>query len=261
MGGEKAQVTIFVIVGILIVVAVMFFLLFRQGMIPGISGKPEENPAGFLETCIEDKLIGGVEKISSQGGYIENSLNKTFKFNDENEFTDISYLCYNSNNYFPCINQEPVLIQHLKSEVKDYISDDFQKCFDNLVSSLDKKGYIVDVTYNGFEVEFAEKKIIINIDGKIILTKSDETTTQENLEIIIPSRFYDLAIVVQEIVSQEAKSCDFEYLGFMVFYPKYNIDKFTTGEGIKIYTIQYKETQEEFKFVIRGCVIPPGVFA
>jgi len=259
MGGEKAQVTIFVIVGILIVVAVMFFFFFRQGMIPGIGEKPEENPAGFLETCIEDKLIEATRLISSQGGYIENSLNRTFKFSDEDDFTDISYLCYNQNNYLSCINQEPMLIQHLKAEVKEYVLDDVQECFDNLVSSLDRRGYVVDATYNGFEVEFAEKKITLDIDGKIILTKSDETTAQENFEIIIPSRFYDLAVVVQEIVSQEARFCNFETLGFMAFYPNFNIERFRTGDSTTIYTVQHRKTQEEFKFAIRGCVIPPGL--
>ena len=256
---KSGQVTIFIIAGILIITAVVFFFLFRQGVIPGIGEKPEENPGGFLEVCIEDNLIEGIELISSQGGYAENPLNRTFRFSDEKDFTDISYLCYNNNNYLPCINQEPMLIQHLKAEVKNYVLDDVKKCFDNLVLSLGRRGYVVDAAYNGFEVEFAEKKIIIGIDGEIILTKSGETTKQENLEIIIQSRFYDLAVVVQEIVSQEARFCHFEHLGFMLFYPKFNIEKFRTGDGIIIYTVQHKDTQEEFKFAVRGCVIPPGM--
>ena len=257
--GRKGQVTIFIIVGILFITAIMLFFFLREDLLPGTGGKPEENPGGFLETCLEDRLIEGTKLISSQGGYIENPLNRTFRFNDENDFTDISYLCYNQNYYRPCINQEPMLIQHLKAEVKKYVLDDVRNCFDNLVSSLDKKGYVVDATYNGFEVELMSKKVVINIDGKIVLTKSGETTKQENLEIIIPSRFYDLAVVVQEIVSQEARFCHFEYLGFMLFYPQFNIDKFRAGDGTIIYTVQHKDSKEEFKFAIRGCVIPPGM--
>jgi len=76
--------------------------------------------------------------------------------------------------------------------------------------------------------------------------------------MILPSRFYDLALVVQEIVNQEARFCHFENLGFMVFYPKFNIERFRTGDGTLIYTAKHIETQEEFKFALRGCVIPPG---
>ena len=139
---KKGQVTIFIIAGILVVAAIVVFFFFRQGIIPGIGEKPEENPGSFLEVCIEDKLIEGVEKISSQGGYLENPLNRTFKFSNEKVFTDISYLCYQNNYYLSCINQEPMLIQHLKAEVKDYVLDDVRKCFDNLVSSLDRRGYV-----------------------------------------------------------------------------------------------------------------------
>jgi len=257
-GRTKGQVTIFIIAGIVVIAVIGLFLFFRQDLIPRTGEKIEENPGSFLEICIEDKLIEGVELISSRGGYLENSLNRTFKFSDEKEFTDISYLCYNKNNYLPCINQEPVLIQHLKAEVKDYVLEDVRKCFDNLVSSLDRRGYVVGATYKDFEVEFATKKIIINIDGEIVLTKSGETTKQENLEMIVPTRFYDLAIVVQEIVSQEARFCNFENLGFMAFYPKFNIERFKTGDSTTIYIVQHKDTREEFKFAVRGCVIPPG---
>jgi len=165
--GKKAQVTIFIIVGVLLITSIMLFFLLKRDVLPGIGEKPEENPGGFLENCIEDKLIEGIKLISSQGGYIGNPLNRTFKFSDEKEYTDISYLCYNQNNYLPCINQEPLLIQHLKAEVKTYILDDVQTCFDNLVLSLDKKGYVIDATYNGFEIEFATKKLLLILTGKL----------------------------------------------------------------------------------------------
>ena len=256
--GRKAQVTIFIIISVLLIASVILFFFLRGDILPGTREKPEENPGGFLENCIEDKLIEGTKLISSQGGYVSPTFYKRFKFSNENDFTNISYLCYNQNYYLPCINQEPMLIQHLKAEVKTYILDDVKTCFNNLVSSLDDEGYLVDATYNGFEVEFATKKIIINIDGKIILTKSGETTSQENLEMILPSKFYDLTVVAQEIISQEARFCNFELLGFMLLYPEFGIDKFRTSDSIIIYTIKHTDSEEKFRFAIRGCVIPPG---
>ena len=90
------------------------------------------------------------------------------------------------------------------------------------------------------------------------LTKTGETTKEENFKVVIPSRIYDLAIVSQEIVSQEAKFCNFETVGFMLLYPDFKIERFTTGDLNKIYTITHKKTREKFKFAVRGCVIPPG---
>ena len=256
---KRSQVTIFIIAGILIISLVALFLVFRTGVIPGITESPKINPNVFLGSCIEDKIKKTIEIISSQGGYIENPLHKNFKFEDEKVFTNISFLCYNQNYYLPCINQEPMLIQHLKEEIDNYISEDVENCFDDLVLSLEKQAYVVDARYNGFEVELMEKKVVVEIDGELILTKSGETTKHNDFKIIVPSRFYDIVIVVQEIISQEARFCHFEHLGFMLFYPQFKIDKFRTSDLITIYTIEHRTSKETFRFAVRGCIIPPGM--
>jgi hypothetical protein len=255
---RSGQVTIFIIIAVIIVSVIVTFFIFKSGLISKIGGKPEENPAPFLESCIKDKVKEAVGILSMQGGYISNTLYKKFRFEDENVFHNISYLCYTPNYYLPCVNQEPLLIQHLKDEIKDYISEDVSGCFDKLTSSLNKRGYTVDAKYNGFDVDLTEGRVIINVDAKLVLTKTGETSTQENFNIIIPTDFYDMAVVAQEIVSQEARFCYFEYVGYMNLYPQWNIDKIRTSDSVTIYTIEDKETQEKFRFAVRGCVIPPG---
>ena len=71
--------------------------------------------------------------------------------------------------------------------------------------------------------------------------------------------FYDLAVISQEIVSQEAESCNFEILGFMLLNPEFEADRFRTGDSTTIYTIKHKGSEEWFRFAVRSCVIPPGV--
>src|SRR4030042_1640054 len=255
---KKGQVTIFIIIAVVIVSAIVVFFIFKGGIIPQIGEKPEENPAPFLESCIKDKVKEAAETLSMQGGYISNTLYKKFKFEGENVFNNISYLCYTPNYYLPCVNQEPLLIQHLKDEIKDYIAEDVSGCFDKLTASLNKRGYAVDARYNGFAVELTERKIMMEINAEIVLTKTGETSTQENFQIVIPSSLYDMAVVSQEITSQEARFCYFEYVGYMNLYPKWDIDKFRTSDSVIIYTVKDINTQEKFRFAVRGCVIPPG---
>ncbi len=201
----RGQVTIFIIIAIMIIGGVLLFFIFREKIIPGMSTHPEKNPGTFLESCSEDKIREALSLLSSQGGSINPILYKKFRFEDESDFTNISYLCYTQNYYIPCINQEPLLIQHLKKELKDYISEDISDCFDKLTASLNKQGYTTDAKYRGFDIELMERKIMINIDAEITLTKSGETSTQNDFRVVIPSRFYDSALVAQEIVSQEAR--------------------------------------------------------
>jgi len=255
---SKSQTTIFIIIGIILVGIIGLFFLLKGEEIIDIGKAKETNPNIFLQSCIEDKVREGVELISKQGGYIENPLNKTFRFTGEKDYTDISYLCYTVNYYLSCVNQEPMLIQHLKDEVEKYISDEVEDCFDELVYSLEKEKYVVDANYNGFDVELAPKKVIVNINAGLDLTKSDESLSLENFKVVISSRFYELAVVVQEIISQEARFCHFEHLGFMALYHDYDIDRFRTSDLITIYTIKHRQSEEMFRFAVRACVIPPG---
>lgn len=258
MRGKRGQVVIFIIIGIVLVAVIALFLIFGEKIIPEIGLGRETNPSSFLDSCMREKVEESVKLISMQGGSANPELYKTFKFEGEEDFTDISYLCYTQNYYISCINQEPMLIQHLKEEIKTDISDEVKTCFDDLASNLERQNYVVDAKYNGFEIELIRGKIIINIDGELILTKSGETLKQEDFKIIIPSRFYDLALVVQEITSQEAEYCNFEHLGYMTFYPEFYIDKFVTSDSAIIYTIRHEDSKERFRFAVRTCVLRPG---
>jgi hypothetical protein len=259
MDNKKGQVTIFVIVGILIVIAIAIFLLMRAEIIPTPGGEnPEEDPASYLESCIEDKIREGANLISHNGGYVEPTLKREFKFEEDDDFSEISYLCYNHDNVYPCINQEPLLIQHLKSELKTYIEEDVQECWDELLDTLENDGYAVDATSQNFNIDLIPNKVVLDLKGKITLTKRDSSSTKEDFKIYFPNNLYDLAIVAQEIVSQEGTWCSFQDLGYQMIYPTFNIDIFQTGDGTKIYAVEHKISKEWFRFAVKGCTIPPA---
>ena len=68
-----------------------------------------------------------------------------------------------------------------------------------------------------------------------------------------------VAEIAGEIVNQESDYCNFDTLGFMIIYPEYDVSKFETGDGILIYQIIDRNSNKEFTFAIRGCVLPPGM--
>jgi len=256
---HRGQVTIFIILAIIIASSIILLVFSRGGEVLKVGEASEKNPGNFLSVCLEEKMNEAINLISSQGGYASNPLNKTFRFNDETSSTDISYLCYTNNYYTPCIVQEPMLIKHLKNEIKNYISYDVKDCFNKLASSLESQGFDAEAEYNGFEIELRERKVITNISAKLILTKSGETSSYEDLKITTLSRFYETTSVVQEIINQEAVYCNFEYAGYMLLYPQWEIDKFRTSDSVIIYTVKHKDDENKFKFAIRGCVIRPGI--
>jgi len=258
MKDKKAQITIFVILGILLIGTIIFFILFRQGENITIGGKSESNIKGVFESCMEENVKETIQILMKQGGYLENTLNISFKFKKSKEIQNISYLCYTTKEYLSCINQEPMLMNHLTEEIKNNISKQVKICFDEIVKNIGNKEEAVEANYNGFNVEIVPRKIIVNVDGEITSTKSGQTTTQRNITGMFQSRLYEIATVVQEITNQEATYCNFDLLGFMMFYPEFEIDKALTRNSTSIYTVKHNKGIEEFNFAVRSCSFPPG---
>jgi hypothetical protein len=257
---SKAQISIFIIIAILLVVGIGLILILREvkPSIPGLGGE-EINPNIFLESCLDNKVRESIKLISEQGGYAKPTFYKNFSFIDENFFRNISYLCYNFNNYKPCINHEPLLISHLEDEIHNETAETVEECFFSLVDSLKEEKYKVYSEYHGFKVELGEGKVIIDIEAKVVFNKSKETERKENFRIIYPSKFYDIAIVVQEIISQEAKYCNFDISGYTYLHPEFKIEKIATSDLEIIYKVEHRNTKERFFFAVRSCVIPPGI--
>ena len=263
MKNRGGQVTIFIIIAILLVVAVALFFLLRSDVSGDTGINPTENPEAFLKICLEDEIYSITETLGKQGGYIEPILKlEQFMFTDEGKRNDVTYLCYTLNYYEPCVNQRPMLIEHLKNEIHDEIKSPLNTCFEKLEASYEKAGYDVVVNYSPdyFDIDLVKGQIIITADREITTTKGDQVSTEDNFKLSFASKFYDIANVAQEILSQEARFCNFNEQGYTMLYPYLSIDKYklTTGDGSSIYTVKYKSTGEMFRFVVRSCVIPPG---
>jgi len=254
---KRGQTTIFVIIGIVIVMIVFIFFILRGQIKTIVNPRENLDIEKQFSQCVEELLREKVKLISEQGGYSSNKLNLTFEFTGEEE-VDISYLCYQQNNYLPCVNQQPMLMTHLKNEISKEISGEVEKCFQRLVTDLKSKDQEVKYNYEGFDLSLYSGRIVLLVNGDISSKKADSVSKHSNLKSVYYTNFYDLAIVAQEIVSQEARFCNFEQVGYSLIYPEFKIHKFRTGDSNLIYTITHLKSSERFRFVIRGCVIPPG---
>lgn len=254
---KSGQVTIFIIIAIIIIAVVLLFL-FLYNREPSPGEKPSQNPESFLDSCMKEQLKEAVNEITKQGGFTEHNVYITFGFLDEDQAYDIEYLCYQNQDYLPCVNQEPMLFHHLEGEIGKYIEGDIITCWNALGQKLEGEGYVVDATRRGYDVVLRENQIAIPIDGTMILTKSGEVTREDKFTVRLTSKLYYLIKAAQEIVSSEAKTCNFNYANYMLVYPDLSVERFTTGDGDKIYTVTHRETGEMFRFAVRGCIFPPG---
>jgi len=251
---RKAQVAIWVIIaiGIVVIILGLFFLLKENSRIK-ISGENNLNPNSYIEICARNAVKEAVDIMLPQGGFLEPG---SFKVYNDNK---IEYLCLNTGYYRPCVNQHPMFLNEMKKEIETYVSPRIDKCFNDLKNELEKKQNTVNLGPQGIEVSFAPSRIFLNIERKMAVNAEDGTQGYQNFKVDIISPLYDLGLVAIEIAGQEAKYCYFEYVGYMIIYPKFNIEKFAMSDSTKIYTIEDKKTGKKLNIAIRSCAIPPGI--
>jgi len=253
---KHSQVTLWIILAILIVAAVMLFFIIRGKSPIEIFRPITYEPQQYIEKCTRDATEEAINIMLPQGGYIQPSNYILYKNNK------VAYLCYNNNYYYPCINQEPVYIEHLESEIKNYIQPKIQDCFYSLKKEYKKRGYSISEGTLNLIVDLAPRQVRIEVGKRLEMKKGEETRNYEKFKIRVNSPLYDLGIVAQEITSQEAKFCYFEYLGFSLLYPWVSIEKDQVGSeetASDIYKIGDKRSGKELLIAIRSCAMPGGL--
>ena len=252
---KRSQTTIFIIIAVIIVAGVALFFIIMSKTKPTMQRPSMDNPQAYIEQCAQDAALKAIEIMLPQGGWINPTNYKLY------EDTKIAYLCYTNLFYKSCTMQEPLYIKHLNDEITSYVNSKIDECFNNLKTELENKKYNVYMESMNVTTELSKNAVRINIKRKLTIERNGESRKFDSFNSVFNTPIYNLAIVAQEIANQEAKYCTFEYIGYMIFYPEYNITKKSIGQGIeasKIYKIQDRYTGKKLNIAIRSCAIPAG---
>ena len=248
---KRSQVTIFVILAIIIVVAIiLLFVLFKKN---DLSIKPtsSDNPKDFLESCIQSSLEESVDKIITNSGYIQlPQKTKSYKGRD------LPYLCYTGNTGEKCYPSEAVWIEHLENEIHLYMNNKVSNCVNQMKADYESKAYQVSVNYKGFAISLVPDKAKVSIDADINIKKADEQRKFSSVEISTFTPLYDMAIIIQKIIYQEAIYCNSDYTLIMRTNTWVSIAKDQTGDDEKVYTVTDTKTGKIMQFALRNCVQP-----
>jgi hypothetical protein len=247
---KKGQVTIFIIIAIVIVVAAVLVYSFYPQIKSGL-GIGLKNPQAFIQECIEEEIEDAVEKISLQGGSIEP---EHYIFHDDQK---VEYLCYTGEYSKICSIQRPLLKSHIEDEIEDEIEDDVSNCFDSLKNSYEKKGYDVILKTGVMKIELLPKRIVSIFNYSLTLTKGD-TESYKSFEVILNNNLYELVAITDSIIDWEATYGDAETTVYMNYYHDLKVEKTLKSDGTKIYILTDRNRGNKFQFASRSLVLPPG---
>lgn len=247
---KKGQVTIFIILGI-IIIAAGFLIYSFYPKIQASFGAGEQNPESYIQTCIGQEIKDTVDKLSIQGGSLSPSNYISYK--DEK----VEYLCYTEENYRPCVVQRAMLKQHIESEIKSEIEKDVEACFISMKESYQKRGYDVNLKNGDKRIELLPDKIISTFDYSLTLTKGD-TQKYDSFIVVLNNNLYELVAIVNSIIELEAVYGDAEPTTYMTYYHDLKVEKIARGSGEKIYILTDRNTGDKFQFAIKGQAWPAG---
>jgi hypothetical protein len=248
---EKGQVTIFIIIALIVIaLGILIYIYFPKVQTTLVISS--ENPATFIQECMEDEVEEIIGTISLQGG----------KLNPENSYlyenNKIDYLCYTNEDYIPCVVQQPMLKQSIENEIKNSIENQERSCFDLLKENFENKGYTVSLREGKTTVELLPKEISIIFEKRLVLTKGD-TETYDKLGVSIKNNLYELVSISNSILSMEIKYGDAETTIYMDYYHDLKVEKKKQTNGTTIYIITNRNTGNKFQFASRSVAWPPGI--
>lgn len=248
---KKGQVTIFIIVAMVIVaIGVAVYVFYPQ--IQTTLGGGEKNPQAYIQSCIEKEITDAVNTISLQGGSISPGSYLLYKD------TKVQYLCYTNEYYIPCTVQEPALTSHIQTEIKNYIDDKVDACFNSLQRNYESQGYEVAMKKGIKIVEILPKRIAATFNYSVSMNKGNDVQKYDSFVVVMNNNLYELTAIANNIVEWETAYGDAEVSTYMTLYHDLKVEKNLIESGEKVYIVTDRNTGNKFQFATRGQVWPAG---
>ncbi len=248
---KRGQVTVFIIIAIIIVAAALLIYSFYPDIKTSL-GLEEKTPQGFIQSCIQDEIKADADKLSLQGGSL--APEHYILYNNDK----IEYLCYTNEYYIPCVVQQPMLKEHIESEIKNEIDKKVDECFTSMKESYEKKGYDVALKSGEKKVELLPKRIVSTFNYSLTLTKGGDTERYDSFVVMLNNNLYELIAITNSILNWEVSYGDAETTTYMNYYHNLKVEKRKQSDGTTVYILTDRDTENKFQFASRSIAWPPG---
>jgi hypothetical protein len=199
---KNAQITVFIILAIIIVVVIGLFFAIRLGLFePSLPAELDPVYSYYL-SCIEAETGDGALILGEQGGYIEQpefSPGSTYMpFSSQLNFLGIGvpYWYYISGNGI--IRERVPSKAKMQSHLNDFLEEKLLECD---FSSFEEQDFEINIGEAVVESDIDDLNIGVGIRQDLSITKGDVSWSGSNHDVNINSnlgKFYDLAIKIYE---------------------------------------------------------------
>lgn len=195
---KRGQVTIFIIIGILIVAGVVLFFILKEdsseGEIEPIEVNPEIEPVySYVDSCLDSSSKEVVYAVGTGGGYYDIEEEKS------TEDLGVTYHLIDSRN-----------IMLSEKEIEKEISENIEIKTENCSSDLDSKFSDYQVRQKNMSVEttIKQEEILIEADYPLLIKKGESVYEVRKFRKKIPVRLGEIHEAVDEFIEEEVDSSE-----------------------------------------------------
>ncbi|MEM4703355.1 MAG: hypothetical protein QXP53_02635 [Candidatus Pacearchaeota archaeon] len=224
---KKGQVTLFVIITILIVAAVMtYFFIYKNYQTRQEKLSQEIAPFKvYVEDCIRKITIEALELIGLQGGYYEISDPYLPYFNKY-----LAYYYYDGRNTMPSKAK-------IEESISNYVSKELGYCID---SSNFPAG--VEILFENFSINTSIEKNIIIKTSSLAIKKNDEKIIFKEIKVSIPFRLKEVYEKLSQFIKKEVEDPGYFHISYLteILGDNFHVNSIPFGENNIIFIIEDK---------------------
>ena len=234
---KKGQVSIFVVVGILILLILAIIVYYQNAktiFTPQKITPAKENAVQTLVTnCVQELGTNAVLRVGQQGGYVNfppelNSNPTTFIKEDTYGLVRVPLWYYQGEKRVPPYS-------YVEGQIQNYIQDNLKSCLHNF-TSLENEFSVQELSIPLVTIESAERTIIVTLSYSLnVLSKSQDTSFRiDTFVSVIPAKLKKMYLLAAELMDAENKNIFLEdgTLEMLSINPKIPLDgmEFTCGQ-------------------------------
>jgi len=204
---KRGQVTIFIIIAIVLVVGIVVFFIFREGLVTkAIPASIEPVYVSFL-SCLEDNALTGISVLESQGGYIslpDFELGSSYMpFSSQLNFlgNPIPYWYYVSGNNIP--NEQVPSKKDMQNELADFIDNKISEC---VLNEYYEQGFVIIQDVPDSNIVIRDNEVEVNLNMNLDISKEEDNFLIRNHKVVVKSNLGKLYNSAKKIYDYEQKS-------------------------------------------------------
>lgn len=241
---KKGQVTVFIVIGIIILAAMAFFFFLREEFITG-DLKVQDNLIEldalqfFVTDCLEEATIDAIYEVLNNGGYYELPTNEEI-FNQltEEEQFELPYYFIDEESNLPSI-------ETIQEEVAKAAESHFLSCINNF-ESFEKQGYIIEAAVPEFIVMFSQDSTLSYLTYPLDVELDNKVSQISRFSGEVDLNFLDKYNVLENYFSEQEDNPDYFLVGSLASMVMSNentfwFDQYNDHGSDVILTLNYDE--------------------